>query len=304
MIHLRNILFPTDFSQCADTAYLFALSMAMTYGAELHILHVCDESEWQHIEPATATALKEEVTSYVHSRLLHYRQNVGDVPFPLKTHLVFGKRPSREIIRFVTEQDVDFVVIGSSGTGGLKRLIHGSTAQRILKGVRIPVMSVHESDRLEVDLNDPASYLKFKKILVPIDFSDCSMSALSLSLSLAQEYQATILLYHVLEDIFPIGFEGGMALPFPDLHQERKSAAETHLRSVLPEDSAHWCRIRTEVMAGVPSVEILEKVQEEDFDLIVMGSHGKDLTEELLLGSVTDKVVRNATCPVITMSCL
>ena len=303
MIRMRRILFATDFSASAGTAFLYALSMAREYEAELHVLHVCCEGVEPELAAHAEGALRGEIAAYAETRLAWYREHAGALPAGLHTHLQFGKRASFEISRFVTANEIALVVIGSGGASGLKRLVHGSTGQRLLKMVRVPVMTVHENDRLALNPADPAGSIQLRKLLVPVDFSECSLSALSLALSLGQEYQAEILVLHVLEDIFPIGFDVGMVMPFPNLHEERLAAARERLRGILPEDSEHWCRLTTDVVAGVPSMEVLDRAQAEDFDLILMGAHGKDFVEELFLGSVTDKVVRNAACPVISMAC-
>lgn len=303
MIRMKRILFATDFSASAETAFLYGLSLARAYDAELHVLHVTGEGAEPDEEGEATGRLRGEIAAYAESRLGRYRDQAGAAAGGIQICLAHGKRASFEISRYATANDVDLVIIGSSGSSGLKRLVHGSTGQRILKMIRVPVMTVHENDRLALNPADPAGSISLRKLLVPVDFSECSLSALALAISLGQEYQAEILVLHVLEDIFPIGFDVGMVMPFPNLHEERLAAARKRLEGILPEDPAHWCRLTTEVVAGVPSMEILDRAQAENFDLILMGAHGKDFMEELFLGSVTDKVVRTAVCPVVSMSC-
>lgn len=302
-MRMKRILFATDFSPCAESAYLYAAAMARTCDAELHVLHVTNSAQWREIAGPDQQNLEADIAAYIRGRLERHLDPACIQSTPVRTHLVFGPRPSLEIGRFAGENQIDLVVMGSSGSGGLRRLIHGSTAQRVLKLVGCPVMSVHQGDRPRAGKQPEPGRISIRHILVPVDFSDCSLSALTLAVYLAGMTRARVLAFHVLEDVFPVGFDVGMVLPFPDLHESRVAAARNHLRDILPPDVPAGCQLTTEVVTGIPALEILDRSQSDSSDLIVMGLHGKDLAEELFMGSVTDKVVRNATCPVISMPC-
>lgn len=300
---IRRVLFPTDFSPCAESAFWYALALAQSLGAELHILHVCEHGGWGHIGQEKAEALKAEVSAFVESRFHHYFNQAGHHAGLITTRLVFGERPSVEIAGYVEKEGIGCVVIGSSGTSGFKRLIHGSTAERVLRRVRVPILWVHEADLPSEETRKSLDALPaFRKFLVPVDFSDCSLEALRLAGRLGKS-GAEIHVLHVLEDIFPLGFDVGMVFPLPDLQEGRVEVAQSRLDRLLAECSPEGCRVTGEVLAGIPALEILEKVQAGGFGLVVMGVHGKDAESGPHMGSVTDKVIRHASCPVLTGGC-
>ncbi len=300
---IGRILFATDFSRHAQTAYLYALSLARAQGAGLDILHVCCEGDWSEEDSESCTRMKTELSAYADGQMAAYLAPLKESIADIRTHVVFGRRASQEVARCAGEWGADLVVAGSRGTGGLKRWIYGSTLDRMLKLLSQPVLSVTEQPDLAVDPADPATYVRFQRILVPVDFSECSLSAVRMARGLGAPAGAAIHLLHVLEDVFPIGFDVGMVVPFPNFHEGRLAGARQRLQAVADGLADYAGPVTTEVVPGVSALEILDRAQEGASDLIVMGLHGRDFTGERFIGAVTDKVIRHAACPVVTMTC-
>jgi len=160
--------------------------------------------------------------------------------------------------------------------------------------------------------------MKLEKILVPIDYSDHSYQALRWGASLAELYGAQLLLLHVLpkaieevsKDIpthewVPYYYEGmgSGTEPFRveriviDLVEE----ARTRLYDLAAKDLRETLPVEVRAAVGKPAAEILRVAHEEAVDLIVMGTHGRTGVRHVLLGSVAEKIVRSATCPVFTV---
>lgn len=148
----------------------------------------------------------------------------------------------------------------------------------------------------------------FHRILVPTDFSDSSHSACDLAAELATKFGASIELLHVDEPPSWQGFvipELVVSMPneaSTSLHkfvQTRTQRALEHLVEALRRAGVTQVRHRTE--AGEPGAVILRLAKEEQFDLIVMGTHGRKGIERLVMGSVAEGVVRQAQCPVLTV---
>lgn len=138
-----------------------------------------------------------------------------------------------------------------------------------------------------------------KCILCPTDFSDCSSGALSIACSLARDYGARIIMLHVAPlpivgsaEIFPVA-----QLP-PDLEMYR-SSIEEQVKSIPSPDPK--VSIERRVTLGDAVSDILDVAQESACDLIVLGTHGRTGFGRLLMGSVAEKIVRTATCPVLTV---
>ena len=139
------------------------------------------------------------------------------------------------------------------------------------------------------------------KILHPTDFSECAEQARAQAIRLARALGAEIILFHVAVET-PLYDEGmlGMTQVQKIYDAQRKWAEET-LEARAAETRAAGVPTRWKLTAGVPFDGIVRGAEEEGADMIVMGTHGRRGLEGLLLGSVANKVVRLAPCPVLTV---
>jgi nucleotide-binding universal stress UspA family protein len=138
-----------------------------------------------------------------------------------------------------------------------------------------------------------------KRILVPLDFSEPSRHALAYAVVLAKPFAAALDLLHVVPNPF-IAHPGGGDAPLPrPLLDELQQDARQRLDQALPSDDRDALGTRSVVRVGDPLVEITEYARLEQVDLIVMGTHGRIGIPHLLLGSVAERVVRTAPCPVL-----
>ena len=143
----------------------------------------------------------------------------------------------------------------------------------------------------------------FTRILVPTDFSAPSNAAIACAKGLATKFGASIHLLHVLDDPFVTGaFAADVYAPPPaGLRESWLKGAETLLGAQLaPEEQARF-RTTTAVVFGSPAKAIVDYAGTRDIDLIVMGTHGRGGMAHLFIGSVAERVVRTASCPVLTV---
>jgi nucleotide-binding universal stress UspA family protein len=142
--------------------------------------------------------------------------------------------------------------------------------------------------------------ITLKNILVPSDFSECSGQAMRYGLELARKFGATLHLVHVVQDpaTQPWATEG-FAMPLLEVTEEWLKEAETRLTASVPE--ADRSRVRVSSLLGAVYPEVLRYAQDEEIDLIVMGTHGRGGVSHLLLGSIAEKMVRRSPCPVLTV---
>jgi nucleotide-binding universal stress UspA family protein len=137
--------------------------------------------------------------------------------------------------------------------------------------------------------------MKANKILFPTDFSHTGDAALELATALARDSGATLLIVHTEEP--PMAYGGGelyYGLPNP-----ASGDLEKMLDDIKPRDPDVPCEHR--MITGDPASAIVHLADEEDVDLIVMGTHGRTGLSRLLMGSVSEAVVRRANCPVLTV---
>jgi len=144
--------------------------------------------------------------------------------------------------------------------------------------------------------------ISLKKILVPTDFSEYSADALKYGCALSEKFDSDLHLLHVLQDLVAMVPEPGLAFPPPGNYmQELQQSAEQSLQQLPESGWVHGPNIVRETRTGPPFVEIVRYAKEHDIDLIVIGTHGRSGLAHVLLGSVAEKVVRKAPCPVLSV---
>lgn len=140
--------------------------------------------------------------------------------------------------------------------------------------------------------------INLKKILVPMDFSKFSAKALRYAEELAEKFHSELHLLHAFEAV-PIMSGDSVYFP-PDVAAQEEEA----LRKTLDELEVHASesvQVVRKLILGHPFVEIVKYARDNEIDLIVMGTHGRGAIAHMLLGSVAEKVVRKAPCPVLTV---
>jgi universal stress protein A len=141
--------------------------------------------------------------------------------------------------------------------------------------------------------------MDIRHILAPTDFSDPSKKALSDALELAQTFGAKLSLLHVFEPSPYLGFTPPAMST--DLLGDLERQASTELAQVLPDAREAKVEVTRAVAIGSPPQQIVETAEAEHVDLIVMATHGRTGLSHLLIGSVAERVVRTAPCPVLTI---
>jgi nucleotide-binding universal stress UspA family protein len=142
----------------------------------------------------------------------------------------------------------------------------------------------------------------FKRILVPVDFSPPSDAALEYARSVAARYGASLHLLHVAEDPYRAFYSAEVFVPeIEGLREEILSDTEKRLKDQLRPADVTDLHATAESIIGMPSGSIVEYAAGRDIDLIVMGTHGRGGMAHLLMGSVAERVVRTAPCPVLTV---
>ena len=145
----------------------------------------------------------------------------------------------------------------------------------------------------------PASPFRLKKILVPIDFSDCSKKALQYALAFAKQFEASLVLLYVVEANYAGAEFGGM--DYVLLEKESRETGQKLLADLAKNVVGSHAPAETLVRTGRPVMEITDVAKEKDVDLIIISTHGHTGLKHILLGSVSENVVRHAPCPVLTV---
>jgi nucleotide-binding universal stress UspA family protein len=143
--------------------------------------------------------------------------------------------------------------------------------------------------------------MQFKRILVAIDFSDNSSYAFDYALSLARQSDSELFLLHVINE--PVDLRGFYVphISFEQLEKEIAAGASVMMDDFCREKLADYANFKTFIVSGTPFDEIIRKAEEVAASLIVIGTHGRTGIDHIIFGSTAERVVRGATCPVLTI---
>jgi len=294
---LKRILCATDFSDFSNHAIPYGIALAREFKAKLYVSHVIDLSS-AAIYGEAVFALEEQqsrMTTYAHKEMTRL---MGQESLDWEPLITVGN-PANEIARLAADKQVDLAIAASHGRSGLKRLILGSVTERLMRTLPCPLWVVRSP---EPGFVTPASEaIQLKKVLVGCDFSPDSSLAFEYALSLAQEFQAELHLAHVVE---PPLYDDLIKPPSESrepFRQKLRKTVQEKLTGMVPEEARTWCNPVTTLLAGQPHEELIKYAVVNDMDLIVLGVRGHSLVETLFVGSTTDRVLRRAPCPVLSV---
>lgn len=297
MLEIRRILCPIDFSDASRHALAHAVLIGQWYGSHITALHVgspmilptppvlFSESPGQVLPGKTN---RQEVEDHVLEWLSPAR-SAG-----LHSDVIIDEgNAAASILEHATSLSADLIVMGTHGRGGFERLMLGSVAEKVLRKAKCPVMTVPP----------PAvatSKLPFARLLCPVDFSDSSIVALRFAFSLAQESNARLILLHVFE--WPSDEASARrVLETSEFHRQWEAETRQRLEALISDDVRNWCMPESKLAFGKAYQQILSLAASEQVDLIVMGVQGRNALDLMLFGSTTNQVVRQASCPVLTL---
>ena len=141
-----------------------------------------------------------------------------------------------------------------------------------------------------------------KNILVATDFGEASDAALTYGRDLARSYGATLHVVHVAENILARYAGEGTLTLLPQLQSDVEEAARKRLTALVTDEDRTMLHAKPVVLTALGTAEaIVEHAKRHDVDIIVMGTHGRRALAHLLMGSVAERVVRTAPCPVLTV---
>jgi nucleotide-binding universal stress UspA family protein len=298
MLRVRNVLCPTDFSPCGDAVIATAARWASSFDAKLHIYHALEVHARDPYNPGLALpdadALERALEGQGWNELEKRRTDLEAEGLDVTCAQSHGLTAAPMILDYADEHDVDLIVMSTHGRRGLRHFLLGSVAEEVVQRARCPVLTVRQDQPHEPE---PPT-----RILVPIDLSEHSRGSLAHAKALADASGAEVQLLHVLlRPSFPAYYEA-MGNPdvyydSADLEKETRSALE----SLYEQAEGPSGLFSVHVARGLAVEEILRFARENSSELLVIASHGLTGLSHLLLGSVAERVVRQAPCAVLTV---
>jgi nucleotide-binding universal stress UspA family protein len=295
---IKKILFPTDFSRCSEQALAHAVFLAEKYNSEIHVLHVITQYADQpaavvkEIKETEVSIRKFEIVAEKKlNKLIGSQKNKG---LKIIKHCMRGISAATTILDYSVDKNIQLIVMGTHGRRGIEHFLLGSTAEEVVRMAHCPVFTIREMKRLK-----PVK--KVNNILVPIDFSEYSRKALVYASEIAKSYDARLQVLHVIEETMhpALSMWGDLSIYdlVPDIINECRNRTEKMLKEVVPAK----IKFNIYVQVGHTASDIIEFSKENSTNLIVIATHGLTGLEHMLLGSITEKVVRMAPCPVFTV---
>ena len=293
----KRIICTTDFSDLANRAIPFAVSLSNEFGAKLYFCHVIG---------LPSTAIYGEIlldpTEQQDKAVRYAQEQLGGLIDPHRIEweaLIATGHTADEISRLAEVKSADLVIVATHGRSGLKRFLLGSVTERLMRILPCPLLIIPDPAPNAPDVVEQP--LRFKRILIGCDFSPDSDLALHYGLSLAQEFQSELNLVHVIEKpVYPVPIDktaGAENESAPVMQTQLKDK----LSALIPPEALNWCSPNMVLLEGHPDEELTRFALTHQIDLIVLGVRGQSLVEKLFVGSTTDRVVRRAPCPVLSV---
>ena len=292
-----KILVPLDGSKLAEQALPTAFKLATAVGSKIILMRVPQDHEVMTIASVGGELPPITVDGSDFAEAEAYLKDLAHIwqtnEINISVRLGEGD-PASAIIDIATDEHADLIIMSTHGRTGLARWALGSVAEKVLRAAPVPVIVARDDRPIE-------------KILITLDGSNFAAAAVTPAMQLAQALQATVTFLRVqpyesyanrLEIDEYMRFEYGLDKSLEDLTRKR---IRWYLEDIMDQYSQSGVPTQYAIVMGFAADEILAYAEKEEFDLIVMSTHGRTGLRRWVYGSVTEKVLRSAHCGVMVV---
>ncbi|OGW46532.1 MAG: hypothetical protein A2078_06480 [Nitrospirae bacterium GWC2_57_9] len=285
---VQRILLSSDGSEFSEGAVREAVRLAKTCSSSLSVLSVIDYNpEFDSVAPQIME--KKEKEARLHLEAVQARARKEGVE--CATLVEKGEDPYRNIVEAAEKDKSTMIVMGRRGRTGLKRLMMGSVTARVIGLAPCNVLVVPR-----------AAEVRFKSILVATDGSRYSAAAVSEAIGLAKRNGSQLTVISVVPAEIATPTDIDFTVNQRELIAEKEMRnAEQNAKAVKEAAQKEGVTVKAFVMSGKPAEAVIQIAGEQKADLIVVGSHGRTGVERLLMGSVAERVIVLASCPVLVV---
>jgi len=301
---IRNILVPIDFSGLSIQGIEIAKRLGRRFGAAVHVAHVYEPPyaagfmgpamAWREWPMPLAEEAGQQFAQQLESLASKY-----DLPGQ-QTHFREGTPVFDVICRLAAEIPADLLVIPTRASRGIRRFFLGSTAERLIQHSPCPILVDRKSAAQLPSHPLPAGpALEIEKILVPVDFSICSLEGLRYAIQFAQKFAAKIIVLHVLDLGYsqPLGIHATRDLP--RFARAARKDAQEQMRKFLRLARFGGVRFDPAFAIGTPVEQISNLALAQDVDLVITSTHGLTGFKHVLIGSMAEQLVRHSRVPIL-----
>jgi nucleotide-binding universal stress UspA family protein len=284
-----RVLLATDGSKDANTACEWLSGLPLPGETQMMVLSVA-ALPLPLADARTVKVLRDAALSDAH-RIAEDAQKCLTSRFSETTIRVSEGDPREEIIRTAEEWQAHLLVVGARGLGAIRGLFLGSVSRAVVHHAPCPVLVVKGHPR------------PFRKALVGVDGSEHALRAVEFLASLALNSGVGVRLIHVLEPLrFPSSaprfIRAQLEAALEELKEERRAKAEAALATAAAKLKGKVGSVEPSIVEGIPGDKIVASAEEDGADLVVVGARGLGGIY-LLLGSVSERVLTTAHCPVL-----
>jgi nucleotide-binding universal stress UspA family protein len=296
-VSLRRILCATDLSEASLQAVSHGIFLAAEFQARLLLCHCIDlpaPAIYGEAYLAPEEQLKRHI-AYAEERLAELMEGQH---VTWESMVVVG-HAADEIAQLAGEKGADIALTATRGYRGLKRMLLGSVTERLMRILPCPLLVIPAAE--DAASGPTPETLRFERVMVGCDFSPDADLAFQHGLSMAQEFQAELHLVHVIETPLYTETLRPVFAHRPASTSVIREFLQSKLEELIPEEARHWCRPVIRLEEGQPYSRLLAYADANAIDLIVLGTRGHGLIGTMLVGSTTDRVIRRAGCPVLSV---
>ena len=291
----NHIVVPLDGSKLSEAALAYAAPLAKRMAAKVILLHSTNDPHADMLGERTLARSMENARAGASEYLRSMSARLNADGVACEVRIEHGP-PTEVILKYAEERKPDLIIMSTHGRSGIRRMVVGSVATAILPRVQAPVLIVHPQEE------DAIPETLFENLIVPLDMSDRSGEVLPLAKELADALKLKTTLITSIPSPSKL-YSGSVpeVHPYPDdLLQQTQDAIEEYLKgasSDFNEDGsldAQW-----ESLEGNPATKIVECAESRANPLIAMCTQGRTGLGRMVLGSVTDAVIRAGSVPVL-----
>lgn len=295
---LEHILVGLDGSPLAESILAEVSVLAEGLNAQITLLHVIPVSrnlQGGNVDRFLSPLIQQEETK-VHEYLRQVAQRLIDAGLTVQDRVKIGDAAS-EILQTATEEKIDLIALATHGRSGLQRWVYGSVAEKVLHTTRTPLLLLRPTEE------QPSLPPALTRVVVPLDGSPLAESVLPLAETLAMRCSVPLALLRVVEP-FPVSFADPTSttgINYQAVLDGLQDAADAHLREVAATLQGKGLNIQLLAPMGTPAEKIVGYTHDHPGSLIVMATHGRSGLVEVLVGSVTRRVVQHGNTPTLVV---
>jgi nucleotide-binding universal stress UspA family protein len=286
-----TVLIPTDGSDSAQRAAQLGAALAEAYGATVHALAVVDERPYSTAVVDDEAVVDEGMTA-AEREARRAVAAVADLAADATTAVEAGV-PAAAIRDYAADADVDLIAMGTHGRTGVERFVIGSVAESVVRHSDVPVLTARA-------VGEAPTWPPIERLCCPTDGSEASFAALPVALDVADRFDALVDGCYVVDERMKAGYYD-VATALEDVVGGLERTGERATERVATEAAERGLRVTTTTLEGLPSEALATHAESSGADLVVMSTHGRTGLGHALLGSVTERVVRKAVPPVLTV---